>query len=65
MPQTMMVRLSETIASGRLKLAAFRYWLTRKRRWNAIGENPLCKGFCPMCKYADVCESTLKILEEL
>lgn len=65
MQQTMMARLSGTIAYGRLKLAAFKYWLTRKRRWNAIDENPLCKAFCPMCKYSDVCDSTLKRLEEL
>ena len=65
MQQIMTEKLSGIIASGRLKLAAFKYWLTRKRRWNKIGENPLCKGFCPMCKYADVCESTLKRLEEL
>ena len=63
MPQTMTGKRSETIVSGRLKLAAFKYWLTKRKRWEKIGEESLCRGFCPACKYEYDCRYTLKRLE--
>ena len=66
MPQTTMAKLSGIIASGRLRLAAFKYWLTRNNQWKK--QDPagvLCKSFCPICKYYKECSSTLKRLEEL
>lgn len=66
MPQTMMVRLSGTIAFGRLKLAAFKYWLTRNSQWKKHDPaGVLCRSFCPACKYYEECSATLKRLEEL
>ena len=64
MPRTTMVRLSETIVFGRLKLAAFKYWLTKNRRWRK--QDPagvLCTSFCPRCKYYEACSLDLETLE--
>lgn len=60
-----MAKLSGIIASGRLKLAAFRYWLTKKRRWNKYDPDGFlyCKDFCPRCKYFESCLLDLETLE--
>lgn len=66
MPQTTMAKLSETIAFGRLRLVAFKYWLTRNNQWKKHDPAAvLCKSFCPACKYYEECSNIQKKLEEL